>query len=172
MKESKQQLLPFKNIVIRVSQVMASVGAVMYVSQMFVTVIDVAGRFFFVKPLRGAFEIIGILLVVGGSWGLAYAQVLNMNIRMSILSDRFPQKVRSWLWILTYSISAVISGMIAWQAFVKVIDYLGVEYNVAKTETLGIHLWPFVLAMAIGFALVCSILVWEIIKVIRELCRR
>lgn len=138
------------NLIIRISRIMAAVGAVSLFGMMAVTVIDVGGRELFLKPLNGAFEIIGILLLIAGTWGMGYCEMLKMNIRIGLVTDRFPERVKALLWILTFIISGAMAVMIAWRSFIKTEDLFTAKLG-NRTDTLGIPLWPFTAMMALGF---------------------
>lgn len=134
----------------RISQVMAAFGAISLFVMMAITVIDVGGRNIFLKPLNGAFELVGILLVIAGTWGMGYCEVLKMNIRIGLFADKFPRRGKEILWMLTFFVSMVVAGLVAWRAFVKTGDLFTATLG-NRTDTLGIPVWPFMAMMAIGY---------------------
>lgn len=155
----------------RVSQVMSAVGAVMFGAMMFITVIDVGGRYFFLRPLNGAAELVGLLLVIGGTWGMGYCQFLKMNIRINILADRFSPRAQSILWILAWMLSAAIAGLVAWQAYLKVYGYFESALG-SITDVLGIPYWPVMLMMALGFSWACILFIIDLVKSIAGAFKR
>jgi len=150
---------------------MAAVGAVVLGVMVAITIIDVGGRYFFFRPMEGAFELTGILLVIVGTWGMGYCQLLRMNIRINILADRFPIRGQSILWIVAYIISAGISALVVWQGALMVNRYMFMERG-GVTEVLSIPFWPFMLLMVIGFGWVCFIFLIDIIKAVTEVFKR
>jgi TRAP-type C4-dicarboxylate transport system permease small subunit len=161
----------FDKLVFKISQTMSAIGAVMFAAMMVVTVIDVGGRALassveFIKPMVGAVELIGFMLVLGGTWGMGYCQLLRMHIRINILVEKWPSRVQSFFWGLTCLISLASSALIAWQAYVKTGVYLTTTLG-SKSATLGAPLWPFILMMAIGFTWVGFILLIDFIKSVR-----
>ena len=137
-------------VITRVSRIMAAVGAVSLFVMMAITVIDVGGRNIFLKPLNGSFELVGIMLIIAGTWGMGYCQILKMNIRIGLFADKFSQRGRKALWMLTLIVSGVVAGLVAWQALVKTGDLITSTLG-NITETLGMPIWPFTLMMAIGY---------------------
>ena len=145
--EKQSALMRFITLV---SRTMAAVGAISLFVMMAITVIDVGGRNIFLKPLNGSFELVGIMLVVAGSWGMGYCQLLKMNIRIGLFADKFSRRGRSILWMLTLIVSGSMAIMVAWQALVKT-GYLFTAKLGNLTDTLAMPVWPFTLMMAIGY---------------------
>jgi TRAP-type transport system small permease protein len=155
----------FDRILWRVSQWMAGVGAVMYGVMMIVSVVDVGGRYFFKHPLLGATELVGLMLVIGGTWGMAYCQVLKMHIRIDILYNKFPRLAQSIAWAISCLVCLTTAALIAWQAFFKAGEYYITELG-TRTDILGIPLWPFIFLMAVGFSWLGFVFLAEFIKTI------
>jgi TRAP-type C4-dicarboxylate transport system permease small subunit len=158
----------FDRIILKISRTMAAIGAVMFAGMMLVTVIDVSGRelatrFDFIKPMNGAVELIGFMLVLGGTWGMGYCQLLKMHIRINILVEKWPRRVQAFFWAIACLVSLAASGLIAWQAYLKMIAYFTTTLG-AKSTVLGAPLWPFITMMAIGFTWVAFILAVDFIK--------
>jgi TRAP-type C4-dicarboxylate transport system permease small subunit len=140
----------FMKVITQISRTMAAVGAASLFVMMAITVIDVGGRNIFLKPLNGSFELVGMMLIIAGSWGMGYCQLLGMNIRIGLFVDKFSKR---WKWImaiLMLLLSGVVAGLVAWQEFVKTGDLLTSKLG-NITETLGMPLWPFTLMLAVGF---------------------
>jgi TRAP-type transport system small permease protein len=155
----------FNRMLWRISQGMAGVGAAMYGVMMLVSVIDVGGRYFFKHPLLGATELVGLMLVVGGTWGMAYCQVLKMHIRIDLVYNKFPALVQSILWAISCLVCLTTAALIAWQGFFKAGQYYITELG-TRTDILGIPLWPFIALMAIGFSWLGFVFLIELIKTI------
>jgi TRAP-type C4-dicarboxylate transport system permease small subunit len=158
----------FDRIILQISRTMAAVGAIMFAAMMVVTVIDVSGRelatrFDFIRPMNGAVELIGFMLVLGGTWGMGYCQLLKMHIRINILVEKWSQRTQAFFWALTCLISLAAAGLIAWQAYVKMAAYFASTLG-AKSTVLGAPLWPFIIMMAIGFTWVSFILAVDFVK--------
>ena len=161
----------FIDIITRISGVMAAIGAIIFGGMMIITVVDVVGRKFFLHPLQGAVEIIGLTLVIGGTFGLGYTQLIRMHIRINIITDKFPAKVQSGLWAFLCLISMVSSGLIAWKAFLKVHDLYTTVLG-SKTDILALPLWPIIAAMGFGFAWAAFIFLIDLVRSIREVVKR
>ena len=168
---SKESVSRFRIVIIWISRVMATVSAVTLAVMMMVTVIDVMGRNFFLAPLKGAFELVGILLVIAGSWGMGYCQLLDGNIRINVLFDRFPSLIRSILNFSAFLICLAVLGTMFWQSLLRTNEYVYKDLG-AITETLSMPFWPFMLMMTIGFGWAFVIFFMDIIKTIVEVVKR
>jgi len=154
-------------IVIWVSQILAIIATVALLVMMGISVADVAGRYFFLKPIRGAFEMVGMPLVIAAAMGMGYCELRRGHIRISLFTDRFPEKVRSAASILAYVICIGTTGLMSWQGFLRTSDYLGKQLG-RTTEAVGMPIWPFILAFSIGFGWICIVFILELIETIRS----
>ena len=161
----------FISVLRNISRTMAAVGAAAFGAMMIIVVIDVVGRRFFKHPLTGATELIGILLVIGASWGMGYCQFLQMNIRIDVLFVKFPRMLQAICSAVAYIICATVAGLVAWRAFVKTEEYIVVKIG-TTTDILDMPLWPFLAMMATGFALLCFVFLVQLIKSIQQAAKR
>jgi TRAP-type C4-dicarboxylate transport system permease small subunit len=161
----------FIGIITRISSVMAAIGAVIFAGMMIITVIDVVGRKFFLHPLQGAVEIVGLTLVIGGTFGIGYAQLIKMHIRINIITDRFPRRLQSALWAFTCAVGMVGSGLIAWKAFVKTHDLYTTVLG-SKTDILALPLWPIIAAMGFGFAWAAFVFLVDLVRTVNEVVKQ
>jgi TRAP-type transport system small permease protein len=158
-------------VVVWISRVMAAVAAVVLGAMMMIGVVDVCGRFFFNKPMEGSFELGGILLVTAGTWGMAYCQMQKSNIRIDVITGRFPKKVQSVFNILAYIFCIVAAGVTTWRTSLMTHEYMVATLG-NLTSTLRIPYWPFMLTLAMGFAWLTVIFVYDLIKSIIEVCKK
>ena len=139
---------------------MSVVAAYVLFVMMSLTVADVLGRYLFFRPVTGAHELVGFLLVCAATWGLAYCQLQKRHIRVTFLFERLSQKTGAIITILAYVIGLGISSLMFWQVVKLFNRYLvkGVE-----TETLGMPYTPFIIILAIGVLMLAIILIKDLI---------
>ncbi len=154
-----------------ISRFMAGVAAIFLGVMMMVAVVDVCGRYFFNSPLEGAFELGGIFLVIAGTWGMGYCQLSKSNIRIDVVIGRFPRRVRAGFNIFAYLFCIVSTGILTWRSAVMTEEYMFIERG-GLTHTLLIPYWPFMLAMAIGFAWLTVIFIVDLVRSIMEVAKR
>jgi|WetSurMetagenome_2_1015567.scaffolds.fasta_scaffold638796_1 TRAP-type C4-dicarboxylate transport system permease small subunit len=151
----------FNRILLKISKTMSAVGAVVFLAMMLITVTDVVGRSAFLHPLEGASELVGLLLVIGATWGMGYCQLNKMHIRINIFTEKMSQRNQKIFWIMTYLVSSLAAGGVAWQGIIKTAHYITATRG-QITNVLEFPYWPFWLLMTIGFAWVCFIFLIEL----------
>ena len=152
------------------SKVMAIIAAFVLLAMTLLTFADVSGRYFFNNPIDGAWEIIGLLLVCGGTWGLAYCQMEKGHISVTVLLDLFSPRVQAIIRSVAYLIGLTGFSLICWRALLLTNRYLSVHGYV--TDTLHIPLYPFMLMMAIGAGMLALILFIDLLRSIAEVARK
>lgn len=160
----------FKSVALNISRGMAFIAALCLFMMMGITVIDVIGRYFFIKPLEGAFEIVAIMLVIAGSLGMGYTQLNNQHIRIGVITDRFSPRKQAAFYVLAYLVCSVAGGLIAWRGWIRGFQYFFMGIG-STTVTLHMPYWPFMMMLAIGFSWVTIIWLADLVKSLREVFR-
>jgi TRAP-type C4-dicarboxylate transport system permease small subunit len=144
-----------------ISRGLSIIGAVALAVMMMLAVIDVGGRYLFNKPLVGAWELTGLLLVYAAALGLGYCQLEKHHIRVTFLYDRFSPRWQAFIDSFSHLVGAAGFVMISWQSFIKTAYYFGAG-DMGLSETMGVVLWPFTLALAIGTAMITIVLLIDL----------
>jgi len=145
-----------------VSRAMAIIASCVLAIMMLLTVADVSGRYFANRPIPGAWEAIGLLLVIAATWGLARCQIERHHIRVLLLLERFPARLWAIFDCLAYLIGLAGLSLICWQCLIRMKTYffLGAQ---GTSDTIGMALWPFMLALAIGVAILAVVLLIDLL---------
>ena len=149
------------------SNVMVYIAAFALFGMMMVTVGDVVGRFVFNKPITGAFELVGFLMVWAGTWGMAYCQVKKGHIRVDFLLQRFSKRGQAFLTFAAYLIGLLAFSLLTWRVILRAEYFLNLTRGNA-TDTLGIPIFPFVVLLAIGTGMVALVLLIDLLHTIAE----
>jgi TRAP-type C4-dicarboxylate transport system permease small subunit len=104
-----------------------------------VTVIDVAGRYFFNAPLSGGYEMSELLMGLTVFAALPLASRAESHLAIGLLTDRLTGNARRWHRIVILFISALGLGFIGWRMGVQAMIVKG---SMASTGSLQIPLWP------------------------------
>jgi len=131
---------------------------------MLLTVYDVVARYFFNRPLIGAYEFTEFLLVIMVTSALAFAQVSKRHISVELLVSGLPLRARKITHVISCSICLSIYVLIAWQGF-----------KGAQTQwrhgivsgAFSVPLWPFYLFLAFGCSVLCLVFLADLLKVLR-----
>ena len=171
MEQSTPQV-PVSNAVIeKVSIVLAAIAAASLGAMMFLSVADVCGRYFFLHPINGAAELVGVLLVIASSLGLGWCQLIKGNIRITLISDRLTPRGQTILYILAYIVCIAASVILCWQGVLLARDHMFKQFG-GVTTILAMPFWPFMLVMAIGFGWAAVIFLIDIFNSFVEVFRR
>jgi TRAP-type transport system small permease protein len=149
------------------SKIMVYVSAVALFGMMMVTVADVVGRYVFSKPIKGAFELVGFLMVFAGTWGIAYCQIKKGHIRVDFILQRFSKRVQAILTSVAYFMGLIIFSVLAWRLALLAKYYLDLERG-NSTDTLGIPLFPFVVTTVIGMGMMALVLLFDFVHSLTE----
>jgi TRAP-type C4-dicarboxylate transport system permease small subunit len=154
----------------RVSGVMAAIGAAMLGVMMLLSVADVTGRKFFLHPIEGTNELVGILLVIAASTGLGYCALMKAHLRITILYERFSRRGQAIIDICAYVMCIAASALITWQGSLRMVDYIFKELG-GRTAILSLPLWPFMGVMVISFTWLTVVLIINLVNSIKEVTR-
>jgi TRAP-type C4-dicarboxylate transport system permease small subunit len=109
---------------------------------------DVVGRYVFSRPLWGTFEVAESLLVFIVFLGFAYTQHEKGNIRVQVVANRLPLRVRPLLDFLAHALGLAIFVLITYEAGRHAIN----AWRIGE-ESVGmvrVPLWPSRFAVPVG----------------------
>jgi TRAP-type C4-dicarboxylate transport system permease small subunit len=153
------------------NRVMVYIAAFALTGMMMVTVADVVGRYFFNRPIRGAYELVGFLLVWAGSWGMGYCQIQKGHIRVDFLMQRLSQKSQAIMTVLANLLGFIAFSLLTWRVILLGHYYLSLTKGNA-TDTLGIPIFPFVVMLAIGIGMLALVLFFDLMHSFFEVKRK
>ena len=124
-----------------------AVAGTLLLAMVVITCTNIAFRWLWV-PLRGAFELMGLMGAVVAAFALAYTQTRKEHICVNILVNVFPKGLRRFFGIINDLACISFSVIASWQ-ILKIANNFVVSGEV--TETLRIIFYPFTYAVAFGF---------------------
>ena len=123
------------------------------------TFFDVVGRYLLNRPIRGAFEITELGLLVLIFAGLPLVSHADEHVTMDFIDRILPQRfARAWIRVV-HAICAAIMFFLAWQVWIKADRIAGYGDT---TDVLRILLGPFVYFMAAMTALTAVVHVFKV----------
>jgi TRAP-type C4-dicarboxylate transport system permease small subunit len=165
--------LPLKteSVLYSVSRVAATIAAVVLAAMMMLTVADVVGRYFFNSPIKGTWELVGLLLVCAGTWGLGYCQMQKAHISINIVLQRLSRRGQALMLSFTYLVGLAAFSLLCWRTFLLAMRYLTTMKGYV-TDTLEIPYPPFMFALSIGAGIMVLILITDLVRSIADLVRK
>jgi TRAP-type C4-dicarboxylate transport system permease small subunit len=88
------------------------VSALSLLIMMVITAIDVFGRWLFAKPLYGAYELVGTLLIIAGPFAMAITQIDKRHISINLVVDLLPLGLQRVLHSISLLLDFFIYGTI------------------------------------------------------------
>ena len=112
---------------------------------------DVIGSQFLGRPVPGTVEIGSSLMVAGIALGLPMSQYDRRHVRVEIIVDRLPPRLRAALDVLAQLSLALMLAGIAWMGWRMFLTSIATkEFSQGLIE---IAMWPARLALALGATL-------------------
>ena len=134
----------------RADAVLGIVASALLFSMMVLTFFDVVGRYLLNKPIRGAFEITELGLLVLIFAGLPLVSHADEHVTMDFIDRILPDRIaRFWVRAM-HAICAAIMFFLTWQVWVKANKIGGYGDT---TDVLRIPIGPFVYFMALMIGL-------------------
>jgi TRAP-type C4-dicarboxylate transport system permease small subunit len=138
-------------------------GMALLIPMMLLTSAEVVGRAVWNKPIPGSVEISSYLLALFILGGLAYTQQVKGHVRVTMLTDWLPARVRAGLDILTTLLSLFIIGILAWQGW----EVASEERTVS--DMLRVPQWPFRMLVPVAAGLLFLELVCDLADHVKRL---
>lgn len=107
----------FRRRIAVVARVMALIGGWNYVACALFICADVIGRNFFHVSSSATVEITGYMLAGGIAWSLGHTLAMRAHIRVDVLANRVPVRIRAWLHLGALTLLALFSVFVTWAAW-------------------------------------------------------
>jgi len=132
---------------------------------MFLTFVDVLGRYVFNSPFPGANELIQFMMGIVVTFSVVYTAHQKSHIGVDLVINRFQVRTRKLIGCITSFLSFCIFIFITWQAIVSISD----EFHSNLTSaTLYIPVYPFIAVAAFGFVILCLVLLADFLGLFSE----
>src|SRR6478609_5906247 len=126
---------------------------------MVLTFVDVVARYVFNFPLRGAFEITELMLLVLIFAGLPLVSHADEHVTMDFIDRILPGRARGACIRLMHAVCTALMLFLAWQTWIKASKIAGYRHT---TDVLRIPVGPFVYFMTAMIALTAGVHVFKV----------
>lgn len=151
----------FEKGVRKIINILCYIGMGLLAILMFLGTFDVIGRYFFNKPIKGAYEISEILLAGIVFFGLAYALSVGGHVRVETFVTLFRPRARAIVGFITTFLSLIIFVLIGWQG--AILAMKSWEHH-RLIDVIFIPIAPFQLLVPIGAMAVCLELIVQLLN--------
>jgi TRAP-type C4-dicarboxylate transport system permease small subunit len=138
--------------------VLGIASAATLTAMMMITVADVVLRYLFAAPIRGAFELTELGLLVLIFAGLPLVSRADEHVTMDFIDHVLPPRAQKFFVRVVHALTAAVLLVLAWLMWLKA-GKIG-DYG-DTSEGLKIPLAPFVYFMAVMIATTGAIHVWK-----------
>ena len=151
----------FTRILRGAARAACAVAVIALAALVLVTVVDVAGRYLFNKPLFGALEISEFLLVFIGFGGMAYAELRQAHITVDFFVTALPRRIKALLDSVAALLGALFWGFVAW----RTVDHAQQIREAGEVSiNLAVQTYPFYLVVAFGSILFAMLLAGRMVR--------
>jgi len=154
-------VITMHNVLYKISKSISYLGMTCTILMMLMIVLDVIMRFLFNKPILGTVELASYMLSIIVFTTIPMVESEEGHISISILFDRLPRKIGTFIYAFVYIIGIGILVLISWSSFLLAADYM--QRN-RLTSILYIPVYPFVYLAAVCIALYALIMLINLLK--------
>jgi len=142
-------------------------GVLLLTISLMVTV-DVIMRYVFLAPISGVLEIERMMMPYVCFCAFAYAFVQKVHVRVSLVTDRLPPRVRRINEIIADLIGIAGCAIITYGAWIYFLESLGIREVMASGGDYWIPLWLGKMGFPIGLTLFSFVLVLKLVRTAKD----
>lgn len=139
---------------------MYQVAGAAIVAMMLLTFADVVLRYFR-RPIPGTYELVCFLGAVAVSFAMAHTSIEKGHVSVSFIVTLFPSKLQRLIECITNSFGLFLFALISWQSVIYGND---LRASNEVSLTLEFPFYPFVYGIGFSAAVVCLVLLSDLIK--------
>lgn len=130
------------------------------VAMMLLTCADVILRLFS-RPIPGTYELVSFFGAVSVAFAMAHTCVEKGHIAVSVLVQLLPRRGRETVDALTSALSLALFALIAWRSVLYAED---LRRSGEVSLTLQLPFYPFVYGIGLSAAVVCLVLLSDVVR--------
>ena len=158
-------LKSMSDIIKKITIITDKLAGACFFSVMALVVTNIITRNVLKRPILGTMEIVGLLCLTGLGFALSNCEMIDFNVGMDVVMEKFSRKTRKIVKTGTYSISLVFWSIVVWRIFV----YASATYiNKRVTSTASIPVYPFIFILGINVLLLCVVLVYKLCGAVED----
>ena len=128
----------------------------------------VLARYAFHRPSIYAMDLTKILMIPALVFSVSYVQRYRRHLQVDFISTRLPEKVQLIVLDVVVPLLALFVGFIlVWKGWTS----MAYSYSIHETSfsTWAEPLWPVKLSIPIGYALLCIVIIGQLIQAVAKL---
>jgi TRAP-type C4-dicarboxylate transport system permease small subunit len=165
-----QQKSKTMRIITWISKFMCYISATSLALMMIVSLADIIGRGF-MHPIKGIFEMVGLLMVIAGALGLGYCQLVKGNIMINLVTDRLKPRWQALISVFSLIASIAVCVIVCWQVGARMLENIS-NGPAGQTMDLRWPVWPFMFLLVLGFAWATVIFITDFANAIKGVFKK
>lgn len=128
---------------------------------MLLVVSNVLLRAIFNSPIKGTYELVGLLTAVAVGMGLAHCAYQNGHISVGFIMDKFSNRIQSIVHIFIHIVSLCFWSFVVWHMFSYANETM---HNGLVTATSEVPIFPFIYLIALGILILCLVTLKKLVS--------
>jgi TRAP-type C4-dicarboxylate transport system permease small subunit len=157
--KSNGAIRPISMSVDSIIKVLVLMGCIIYGILALVVVFNVACRFLIRQPIKGTVEVVEIAMLFVAFFAVPFAAKKRAHITVRLFVHRFPELIQTIVYRIGFLLSAVIAGVITYQAIVNTI--YSIRHLYETTPVMFIPFAPLKFVMAFGCLILFLVLLLD-----------
>ena len=165
-----KKVIDFVGIAASVSAKIANTiaAAFLFILMLFVCS-DVILRYFFHSPILGSFELTEVMMAILVGLSLAYCALQKGHVRVDLVVTMLPERVRTIMNGIANFAFLGLFVLITWRIVPRALQMKEVDQ---VTLILRIPVFPFVLVVAAGTAVLCLVLLKDLLDDLHKVIKK
>lgn len=130
-------------------------------AMMLLTVSDVFLRYFLRRPILGATELTENMMVCLVFFGLAWCAIQQGHLKVDLVMTHFSPRVQAIVDSITSCAGLIMVALIAWRGL---LEGMAVQQLHIVSSLLKLPAFPFYYILALGCAMLCLVMVTNLIQ--------
>jgi len=151
------------------AKLLNSVAAVFLGAMMILTGIDVFLRYVLNSPVPGSFELTEFMMPVVITFGFAYCALEKGHVQVELVTSKLPRRTQAVMNGIACLVFFGLFLLITWQSWIRA---KGMMDSGQTSITLAIPVFPFVLAVALGSAALCLVVLRDFFSYLSDAVTR
>jgi len=143
------------------SRLAAGLAACVLAAMMLLTGVDVILRYIFAWPISGSLELTEFMMVIVIAFGLAYCALQKRHVRIDLLVSRLPDRAQAVMNSIANLAFLLLFVLITWRSFYRMQSMYEGQLT---SSVLFIPKFPFMILMIIGSAILCLVVLKDVIE--------
>ncbi len=130
------------------SKILDRLAGMVVMSVMLLVVANVIFRTVFNNPIKGTYEVVGLLTAVAVALGLAHCSLQKGHIAVEFVTDKLPKKMQKAIMIINHFVALILWSSATWYLTKYALTMMA---KGLVTPTSEIPVYPFIFLVAFGF---------------------